>query len=63
MGLDRHKVFLTWYIQFIGLYMQIYSYAARNYTLEDALWSTDPENIKEYRRKRHRMYDVIGILY
>lgn len=62
-GLDRHKAFLPWYIQFIGLYMQIYSYNARKYTFEDAMWSANPENIKEYHRKRNRMYDIIGILY
>lgn len=60
-GLGSHACFMSWYIKFIGYFVQIYEVKAGAYAQSDAEWSSNHKNIESYIKDGNKMTDVIGI--
>ena len=61
IGLDQHKYFMNWYVNFIGHFMEVYERTAPPYAKTDADWSKNTKNIETYVANGYVMKDVIGI--
>lgn len=61
VGLDKYSAFWVWFISFIAHFVGVYEYTAPPFTVADAKWSTDPNNIHTYVQNGYAMNDVIGI--
>lgn len=58
---EEHPVFFNWFVEFIQHFISVYEGSAPPHTLESAMWSADPENIRVYEENGRRMDDVIGV--
>jgi hypothetical protein len=58
---EEHPVFFQWFVEFIQHFIRVYEQSAPTHTVESAMWSADPENIRVYEENGRRMDDVIGV--
>ena len=47
-GLDEHKAFWNWYVQFLAHFVAVYERSAPAYAQESAEWSGNEENVRKY---------------
>ena len=59
-GMFEHKVFMEYYIRFIGHFISVYSSKAVPFTRDSVRWSADPMNVQRYLDAGRVMTDVIG---
>ena len=59
-GLDKHRPFWTWYVDFISHFIRVYERSAPPYARSAAAWSAKPENIEAYLKGGRLMRDVLG---
>ncbi|XP_057315252.1 uncharacterized protein LOC130656423 [Hydractinia symbiolongicarpus] len=61
VGLDKHKAFFKWFVNFITFAIGIYTRSAPAYAKEDSKWSKNQANIDKYIEHGKIMKDVVGM--
>jgi len=62
-GLDAHRPFFNWYVDFISHFIAVYEFSAPPFAFESSQWSLDPNNIETYLNDGRLMKDVANQYY
>ena len=57
VGVNKHKPFWAWWLQFIGHFIAVYERYAPRYVEDSVRWATDRRNFDEYRARGFVMSD------